>query len=36
MPLVGLFGGLDESGNVILGYEGQRALFICACIMGCI
>ena len=36
MPLVGLFGGLDDNGNVILGYEGQRALFICACVMGCI
>ena len=36
MPLVGLFGGLDEQGNVILGEAGQRALFICACILGCI
>ena len=34
MPLVGLFGGLDENGNVILGEAGQRALFISAVILG--
>ncbi len=33
-PLMGLFGGLDESGNVLSGPAGEKAFFLSACIMG--
>ena len=35
-PLMGLFGGLDEEGNVILGQAGQDAFFFSAVILGLI
>ena len=33
-PLLNLFGGLDEAGNVILGQEGKTAFFLAAIVMG--
>ena len=35
-PLLGLFGGLDGSGNVIQGAEGKTAFFYAAMVMGCV
>ncbi len=33
-PLMGLFGGLDEAGNVMAGPAGEKAFFLSACVMG--
>ena len=35
-PLLGLFGGLDGSGNVIQGAEGKTAFFYAAMVMGAV
>ena len=35
-PLLGLFGGLDEAGNVSQDEAGQRAFFYAAMVMGCV
>ena len=35
-PLLGLFGGLDGSGNVLQDEKGQHAFFCAAIVMGCV
>ena len=35
-PLLNLFGGLDEAGNVLQDEHGQRAFFLAAIVMGCV
>ena len=35
-PLLNLFGGLDEAGNVLRDADGQRAFFCAAIVMGCV
>ena len=35
-PLLNLFGGLDEAGNVLRDEHGQRAFFLAAIVMGCV
>ncbi len=35
-PLLNLFGGLDESGNVLQDANGQHAFFCAAIVMGCV
>ena len=35
-PLLGLFGGLDEAGNVMKNADGQHAFFCAAIVMGCV
>ena len=35
-PLLGLFGGLDEAGNVTQNAAGQHAFFCAAIVMGCV
>lgn len=35
-PLLNLFGGLDEAGNVLQDAAGQRAFFYAAIVMGCV
>ena len=35
-PLLGLFGGLDEAGNVTQDAAGQHAFFCAAIVMGCV
>lgn len=35
-PLLNLFGGLDEAGNVLQNADGQHAFFCAAIVMGCV
>ena len=35
-PLLDLFGGLDEAGNVLKNADGQHAFFCAAIVMGCV
>lgn len=35
-PLLGLFGGLDEGGNILPGDPGKGAFFYAAIVMGCV
>ena len=35
-PLLDLFGGLDEAGNVLMDENGQHAFFLAAIVMGCV